>query len=105
MRGNHTETVIQILEKMGRTTYREVAARLDIDPVDALTTLRKQRDQGLYDFGDGGWFLGTVTEQPQLSSPKASVNKAPSLKDEEPAPVDPDFIRQQLRDNGAMTIV
>jgi len=31
------ETVIQALEKMGRATYREVAARLDIDPVDALT--------------------------------------------------------------------
>lgn len=105
MRGNHTGTVIQVLEKKGRATYREVAARLDIDPVDALTTLREQRDQGLCDFGDGGWFLGIVTEQPQLSSPKASVNKAPSLKDEESAPVDPYFVRQQLRDNGAMTTV
>lgn len=99
------ETVIQVLEKMGRATYREVAARLDIDPVDALTMLREQRDQGLCDFGDGGWFIGTVTGQPQQSTSKAAVNPAPRLKGEEPEEVDPDVIRQQLRDNGAMTTV
>ena len=99
------ETVIQALEKMGRATYREVAARLDIDPVDALTMLREQRDQGLCDFGDGGWFIGTVAKQPQQSTPKASMSQAPRLKGAEPEEVDPDVIRQQLRDNGAMTTV
>lgn len=99
------KTVIQVLEKMGRATYREVADRLDIDPVDALTMLREQRDQGLCDFGDGGWFLGTVTGQPQQSTPKAPVNPSPLLKGEEPEPVDPDVVRQQLREQGAMTTV
>ncbi|EHN8876413.1 DUF1627 domain-containing protein [Enterobacter hormaechei] len=99
------ETVIQVLEKMGRATYREVAARLDIDPVDALTMLREQRDQGLCDFGDGGWFLGTVKGQSQQSTPKAPVNPFPRLKGEEPEPVDPDVVRQQLREQGAMTTV
>lgn len=99
------ETVIQALEKMGRATYREVAARLDIDPVDALTMLREQRDQGLCDFGDGGWFIGTMTKQPQQSTPKASASQARHLKGEQPEEVDPDVIRQQLRDNGAMTTV
>ncbi|MFB1124041.1 DUF1627 domain-containing protein [Escherichia coli] len=99
------KTVIQVLEKMGRATYREVAARLDIDPVDALTMLREQRDQGLCDFGDGGWFIGTVTGQPQQSTPKVPVNPDPRLKGEEPEPVDPDVVRQQLRDQGAMTTV
>lgn len=99
------KTVIQVLEKMGRATYREVAARLNIDPVDALTMLREQRDQGLCDFGDGGWFIGTVTGQPQQSTPKAPVNPDPRLKGEEPEPVDPDVVRQQLRDQGAMTTV
>lgn len=97
------ETVIQVLEKMGRATYREVAARLDIDPVDALTMLREQRDQGLCDFGNGGWFLGSVKEQSQQPTTKAPVNQAPLLKGEEPVPVNPDVIRQQLIDNGAMT--
>ncbi|ENZ8944254.1 hypothetical protein ABKT27_06415 [Enterobacter hormaechei] len=99
------ETVIQALEKMGRATYREVADRLEIDPVDALTMLREQRDQGLCDFGDGGWFLGTVTGQPQQSTPKAPMNPSPRLKGEEPEPVDPDVVRQQLREQGAMTTV
>ncbi|WP_350361482.1 DUF1627 domain-containing protein [Enterobacter hormaechei] len=57
------------------------------------------------DFGDGGWFLGTVTGQPQQSTPKAPVNPAPRLKGEEPEPVDPDVVRQQLREQGAMTTV
>lgn len=99
------KTVIQVLEQMGRATYREVATRLNIDPVDALTMLREQRDQGLCDFGNGGWFIGTVTKQPQQSTPKASVSLAPRLKGEEPEEVDPDVIRQQLRDNGAMSTV
>lgn len=97
------ETVIQVLEKMGRATYREVAARLDIDPVDALTMLREQREQGLCDFGDGGWFLGTVIAQSAQPASKAPVNQAPRLKGEAPAPVDPDVVRQQLSDNGAMS--
>lgn len=97
------ETVIQVLEKMGRATYREVATRLDIDPVDALNMLREQREQGLCDFGNGGWFLGTVTAQSAQPASKAPVNQAQRLKGEAPAPVDPDVVRQQLIDNGAMT--
>ena len=97
------ETVIQVLEKMGRATYREVAACLDIDPVDALNMLREQREQGLCDFGNGGWFLGTVTAQSAQPASKAPVNQAPRLKGEAPVPVDPDVVRQQLSDNGAMT--
>lgn len=99
------ETVIQALGKMGRATYREVAARLKIEPVEALNMLREQRDEGLCDFGDGGWFLGTVKGQSQQSTPKASVHPAPRLKGEEPEPVDPDVVRQQLREQGAMTTV
>ncbi|WP_368541005.1 DUF1627 domain-containing protein [Enterobacter soli] len=99
------ETVIQALEKMGRATYREVAARLNIEPVEAQNMLREQREQGLCDFSDGGWFIGSVTKQPQQSTPKTSLSQAPRLKGEEPEVVDPDVIRQQLRDNGAMTTV
>lgn len=98
------ETVIQALEKMGRATYREVAARLRIEPVEALNMLREQRDQGLCDFADGGWFMCTATEQAKKPA-VAPVHQAPRLKGEEPAQVDPEFICQLLRDNGAMTTV
>lgn len=65
------ETVLGVLKTMGKATYREVATRLDIEPVTALNMLREQRDQGLCDFADGGWFLGTAKEQkPKRVSPK-----------------------------------
>ena len=68
------ETVLDALKAMKKATYREVAARLDIEPVEALNMLREQKEQGLCDFADGGWFLGTVTEQ----KPKRIRPKQPS---------------------------
>ncbi|WP_370972550.1 DUF1627 domain-containing protein [Enterobacter wuhouensis] len=65
------ETVLDALKAMKKATYREVAARLDIEPVEALNMLREQREQGLCDFADGGWFLGTAQEQkPKRIRPK-----------------------------------
>jgi len=65
------ETVLDALKAMGKATYRDVAARLDIEPVVALNMLREQKEQGLCDFSDGGWFLGTATEQkPKRIRPK-----------------------------------
>lgn len=65
------ETVLDALKAMGKASYREVAARLDIDSVAALTLLREQKEQGLCDFADGGWFLGTAAEQkPKRIRPK-----------------------------------
>lgn len=65
------ETVLDALKAMKKASYREVAARLDIDPVAALTLLREQKEQGLCDFADGGWFLGTAAEQkPKRIRPK-----------------------------------
>lgn len=96
------ETVIQALGKMGRATYREVAARLDIEPVEALNMLREQRDQGLCDFSDGGWFLGSATDAKRV----AFVTPAkPALQGEAPEPVDPAVIRSLLAKNGAMDTV
>ena len=65
------ETVLDALKAMKRATYREVAARLDIEPVEALNMLREQKEQGLCDFYDGAWSLGTATEQkPKRIRPK-----------------------------------
>ena len=96
------ETVIQALEKMGRATYRELAARLDIEPVEALNMLREQRDQGLCDFSDGGWFLGSARDAKRVACvPPAK----PALPGEAPEPVDPAVIKQLLAKNGAMDTV
>ncbi|KFC89453.1 Protein of uncharacterised function (DUF1627) [Leclercia adecarboxylata] len=93
------ETVTQALEKMGRATYREVAARLDIEPVEALNMLREQRDQGLCDFSDGGWFIGKVTGAKRTALAPAPK---PVLHGVAPDPVDPEVIRELLAKNGAM---
>jgi hypothetical protein len=96
------ETVLDALKAMGKATYRDVAARLDIEPVEALNMLREQKEQGLCDFYDGSWSVGTAKEQAKQQA-VMPVHQAPRLKGEEPVPVDHDVIRQQLRNNGAMT--
>lgn len=93
------ETVIQALEKMGRATYREVAARLDVEPVEALNMLREQREQGLCDFSDGGWFIGSAKDAKRVAFVR---QPKPALHGEAPEPVDPAVIRSLLAKNGAM---
>lgn len=93
------ETVIQALEKMGRATYREVAARLDVEPVEALNMLREQREQGLCDFSDGGWFIGSAKDAKRVAF---VPHPKPALHGEAPEPVDPAVIRSLLAKNGAM---
>ncbi|WP_395303411.1 DUF1627 domain-containing protein [Enterobacter sp. ECC-019] len=94
------ETVLDALKAMKKATYREVAARLDIEPVEALNMLREQKEQGLCDFYDGGWEL---TGDDPVKPAAAPAHKAPRLKGDEPAPVDAVAIRQLLGKNGAMT--
>ncbi len=100
------ETVLDALKAMGKATYREVAARLKIEPVEALTMLREHKNQGLCDFFDGAWSVGTAKEQALQKAKlqaEAPVHQQPRLKGEEPAPVDSNVIRQLLCENGAMT--
>lgn len=96
------ETVIQALEKIGPATYRQVADRLDIEPVDALNMLREQRDLGRCDFADGGWFIGKVTGAKRTALTPAAK---PVLHGVAPDPVDPEVIRALLAKNGAMDTV
>lgn len=100
------ESVIDALKAMKKATYREVAARLDIEPVEALNMLREHKQQGLCDFFDGSWSVGTAKEQARelAKAPGVTpVHQAPRLKGEEPAPVDAEAVRQLLGKNGAMT--
>lgn len=69
------ETVIDALKAMGKATYLDVAARLDIEPVEALKMLREQKEEGLCDFFDGSWSVGTAKEH----KPKRIRPKQPSL--------------------------
>ncbi|WP_331704406.1 DUF1627 domain-containing protein [Enterobacter ludwigii] len=65
------ETVLDALKAMGKASYREIAARLDIDPVEALSMLREHEEQGLCYFFSGTWSVGTAKDQkPKRIRPK-----------------------------------
>lgn len=65
------ESVIDALKAMDKATYHDVAARLDIEPVEALKMLRELKEEGLCDFFDGSWSVGTAKEQkPKRIRPK-----------------------------------
>lgn len=87
------ETIIDAVKAMGKATYREIAARLDIEPVEALTMLREQKDLGRCVFEDGRWFISTPKPAPVIK-PVQGKNV--------PAPVDPKSITLLLQLNGPM---
>lgn len=65
------ETVLDALKAMKKATYREIAARMDIEPVEAMKMLREQKELGLCDFYDGVWSIATEKEQkPKRIGPK-----------------------------------
>lgn len=109
------ETVIDVLKAMGKATYREVAARLEIEPVEALNMLREQREQGLCDFFDGGWeVIGDADGKTSIrSAPAKTVLRAKNLNDtpkkplrgEVTEPIKPEAIVALLTENGNMDTV
>lgn len=99
------ENVLDALKAMGKATYLDVAARLDVEPVEALKLLREKKDLGLCDFYDGAWSIGAAKEQSkQPNKPQAAepAHQAPRLKGDE-APVDAVAIRQLLGKSSSMT--
>lgn len=97
------EIVLDALKAMGKATYREVAARLKIEPVEALNMLREHRDRDECEFGDGGWWLtGSKPALKTESTEKPKSEKLTRPHGEEPAEVDPEVVRQLLAENGAM---
>ncbi|HAE1795978.1 TPA_asm: DUF1627 domain-containing protein [Salmonella enterica subsp. enterica serovar Ank] len=109
------ETVLDALKAMGKASYREVAARLKIEPVEALNMLREQREQGLCDFYDGCWELtGDADRKASIRpAPAKSVLRAKNLKDvpakplrgEVTEPIKPEAIVALLTANGRMDTV
>lgn len=85
------ETVLDALKAMKKATYREIAARLDIEPVEALSMLREQKEQGLCDFYDGAWSLGTAKEQ-----------KTKRIRPKQPSPL-VERVLSAMQGQGAMT--
>lgn len=102
------KALLDVLKAMGKATHREIAARMAIDPVEALNMLREEREMGLCEFFNGAWRIvdteaeaGAETGSDDKSAP---LTKTPSP---EPAPeiTDPKAIETLLRENGEMDTV
>lgn len=102
------ETVLDVLKAMGKATYREVAVRMEIEPVEALKMLQEQRDRGLCEFFNSAWRI-VDTEAGADVETESDDKSAPPTKTPlpEPAPeiTDPKAIEALLRENGEMDTV
>ncbi|MDI3359746.1 DUF1627 domain-containing protein [Lelliottia sp. V89_10] len=96
------ETILDALKAMKKATYREIAARLDIEPVMALSMLHEQKELGVCSFHDGGWTLSAeVISEPRAQ--KSVIHQTPRLHGEIPAAVEPETVCHLLRSNGTMS--
>ncbi|MEY8580218.1 DUF1627 domain-containing protein [Enterobacter roggenkampii] len=85
------ESVIDALKAMGKATYLDVAARLDIEPVEALKMLREQKEEGVCDFFDGSWSVGTAKE-----------HKSKRIRPKQPSPL-VERVLSTMQGQGAMS--
>jgi Mn-dependent DtxR family transcriptional regulator len=84
------ETVIDALKAMGKATYRDVAARLDIEPVEALKMLREQKEEGCVIFR---WIMvGRYREE----------HKPKRIRPKQPSPL-VERVLSAMQGQGAMT--
>lgn len=105
------ETVISVLSVMGKATAREIAARLKIEPVEALTMLREQEESGAVTFINGYWDIASNDASvpkvitvpavtPKRTTPPHKSSKV--VRGAEPSPVTPEMVIDLLTGNGSM---
>lgn len=54
-----TKQIIDVLKVMGKATAREIAARMKIEPAEALAVLREHEDLGAVTFINGYWDIAS----------------------------------------------
>ncbi|EAY3716448.1 hypothetical protein FGS56_15580 [Salmonella enterica] len=54
------ETVLDVLKAMEKASAREIAARMKIEPRDALEMLNEQQEIGTVTFLNGYWLLSGI---------------------------------------------
>ncbi|HDC2547955.1 TPA: hypothetical protein O7139_002372 [Salmonella enterica] len=102
------ETVLDVLKAMGKATYREVAVRMEIEPVEALKMLQEQRDRGLCEFFNSAWRIVDTEAEADVETESDDKSTPPTKTPlPEPAPeiTDPKAIEALLRENGEMDTV
>ncbi|EQB4816404.1 TPA: hypothetical protein ACPYV0_003033 [Citrobacter amalonaticus] len=106
-----TKQIIDVLKVMGKATTREIAARLKIEPVEALAILREQEDLGAVTFINGYWDIASndAPVPKVITAPAVTPKKTPPLRKNaevvrgaEPAPVTPQMVIDLLTEKGSM---
>ncbi len=107
-----TKQIIDVLKVMGKATTREIAARLKIEPVEALAILREQEDLGAVTFINGYWDIATddapvpkVITAPAVTPKKTTPlrKNAEVVRGAEPAPITPQMVIDLLTENSLMS--
>ncbi|HEB0785153.1 TPA: DUF1627 domain-containing protein [Salmonella enterica] len=96
------KTLLDALKAMGKATHREIAAHLEIDPVEALTMLREEREQNRCEFFNGTWWIAGAKKGSDDKS--VSHDKIPS-PESVPEITGQKVIEALLRENGEMDTV
>ncbi len=84
------ETVLDALKAMEKATAREIAARMAIEPRDALEMLSEQQETGAVTFLNGYWSLSGIAPAKAVKrkTPKPEAPKESTVKIGEPQMLD-----------------
>ncbi|EDR5178513.1 DUF1627 domain-containing protein [Salmonella enterica] len=91
------ETVLDALKAMEKATSREIAARMAIEPRDALEMLKEQQETGTVTFLNGYWSLSGIAKAVKRETPKPEAPKESTVKIGEPQ------MLETIREHGPQT--
>lgn len=93
------ETVLDALKAMEKASAREIAARMAIEPRDALEMLNEQQEIGTVTFLNGYWSLSGISPAKTVKrrTPEPEVPKSTTVKIGEPQMLD------AIREHGPQT--
>ncbi|WP_410706091.1 hypothetical protein [Citrobacter amalonaticus] len=106
-----TRQIIDVLKVMGKATAREIAARMKIEPAEALAVLREHENLGAVTFINGYWDIASndapvpkVITAPSVTPKKTTPlrKNAEVVRGAEPAPVTPQMVIELLTEKGSM---
>lgn len=101
------QAVLTALSAMGKSTCREIAARMEKDVREMMSILQDMEDRGEVDFVNGYWSLpGQQLTAPAAPAHKPTANTRPpvtALKGAPVKPIEPQDVVQQLRERGPLT--
>ncbi|HEF0022589.1 hypothetical protein [Citrobacter amalonaticus] len=107
-----TRQIIDVLKVMGKATAREIAARMKIEPAEALAILREQEESGAVTFINGYWDIATddAPVPKVITAPAVTLKKTTPLRKNaevvrgaEPAPITSQMVIDLLTENGWMS--